>query len=112
MNCNWFQVDKIEANAGGAGASADVLKKLKDLELENKDLKKGESDLPKIINLLLLIFYFESVKSQFDWVRTEQSHGLVYMALVLCTSNFFGALDLMETNMCAFIAVDLSKTVC
>ena len=63
----WFQVDKIEANAGGAGASADVLKKLKDLELENKDLKKGESDLSKNINLLL-IFHFESVKLRFDQV--------------------------------------------
>merc|ERR1719220_2965787 len=43
------QVDKIEANAGGAGASADVLKKLKDLELENKDLKKVTSDLKAMI---------------------------------------------------------------
>merc|ERR1719203_828903 len=42
-------VDKIEANAGGAGASADVLKKLKDLELENKDLKKVTSDLKAMI---------------------------------------------------------------
>ena len=37
---NLFQVDGIEAMAGGA-ATGDVLKKLKDLELENKDLKKG-----------------------------------------------------------------------
>merc|ERR1712203_1015405 len=43
------QVDKIEANAGGAGASADVLKKLKDLELENKDLKKVTSDLKAMV---------------------------------------------------------------
>merc|ERR1739838_512153 len=43
------KVDKIEANAGGAGASADVLKKLKDLELENKDLKKVTSDLKAMI---------------------------------------------------------------
>jgi len=42
-------VDKIEANAGGAGASADVLKKLKDLELENKDLKKVTSDLKAMV---------------------------------------------------------------
>ena len=52
--------------AGGA-ATGDVLKKLKDLELENKDLKKGESDLSKNINLLL-IFHFESVKLRFDQV--------------------------------------------
>merc|ERR1711935_516507 len=43
------EVDKIEANAGGAGASADVLKKLKDLELENKDLKKVTSDLKAMV---------------------------------------------------------------
>merc|ERR1712008_282087 len=43
------KVDKIEANAGGAGASADVLKKLKDLELENKDLKKVTSDLKAMV---------------------------------------------------------------
>merc|ERR1712051_735755 len=43
------KVDKIEANAGGAGASADGLKKLKDLELENKDLKKVTSDLKAMI---------------------------------------------------------------
>merc|ERR1712008_143126 len=42
-------VDKIEANAGGAGASGDVLKKLKDLELENKDLKKVTSDLKAMV---------------------------------------------------------------
>lgn len=42
-------VDKIEANAGGAGASSDVLKKLKDLELENKDLKKVTSDLKAMV---------------------------------------------------------------
>merc|ERR1711935_531593 len=42
-------VDKIEANAGGAGASADVLKKLKDLELENEDLKKVTSDLKAMV---------------------------------------------------------------
>ena len=52
--------------AGGA-ATGDVLKKLKDLELENKDLKKGESDPSKNINLLL-IFHFESVKLRFDQV--------------------------------------------
>merc|ERR1712127_1013866 len=43
------KVDKSEANAGGAGASADVLKKLKDLELENKDLKKVTSDLKAMV---------------------------------------------------------------
>merc|ERR1712008_493633 len=43
------KVDKIEANAGGVGASADVLKKLKDLELENKDLKKVTSDLKAMV---------------------------------------------------------------
>jgi len=43
------EVDKIEANAGGAGASSDVLKKLKDLELENKDLKKVTSDLKAMV---------------------------------------------------------------
>jgi len=39
-------VDGIEAMAGGAG---DVLKKLKDLELENKDLKKVTNDLKAMV---------------------------------------------------------------
>jgi len=41
-------VDVIEAVAGGA-ADAGVVKKLKDLELENKDLKKVTSDLKAMV---------------------------------------------------------------
>jgi len=41
-------VDGIEAMAGGA-ATGDVLKKLKDLELENKDLKKVTNDLKAMV---------------------------------------------------------------
>jgi len=40
-------VDGIEAMAGGAGDG--VLKKLKDLELENKDLKKVTNDLKAMV---------------------------------------------------------------
>lgn len=43
-------VDVIEAVAGGAAsADAGVVKKLKDLELENKDLKKVTSDLKAMV---------------------------------------------------------------
>merc|ERR1712083_711418 len=42
------KVDVIEAVAGGA-VDAGVMKKLKDLELENKDLKKVTSDLKAMI---------------------------------------------------------------
>merc|ERR1712066_1021277 len=43
-------VDVIEAVAGGAAnADAGVIKKLKDLELENKDLKKVTSDLKAMV---------------------------------------------------------------
>merc|ERR1712173_406852 len=42
------QVDVIEAVAGGA-VDAGVMKKLKDLELENKDLKKVTSDLKAMV---------------------------------------------------------------
>jgi len=41
-------VDVIEAVAGGA-VDAGVMKKLKDLELENKDLKKVTSDLKAMV---------------------------------------------------------------
>merc|ERR1712018_470262 len=44
------KVDVIEAVAGGAAnADAGVVKKLKDLELENKDLKKVTSDLKAMV---------------------------------------------------------------
>jgi len=44
------QVDKAEAMAGtGGAASAEVLKKLKDLELENKDLKQVTKDLKAMV---------------------------------------------------------------
>merc|ERR1711874_480975 len=43
-------VDVIEAVAGGAAhGDAGVMKKLKDLELENKDLKKVTSDLKAMV---------------------------------------------------------------
>merc|ERR1712004_650480 len=42
------KVDVIEAVAGGA-VDAGVMKKLKDLELENKDLKKVTSDLKAMV---------------------------------------------------------------
>merc|ERR1712029_492368 len=43
-------VDKAEAMAGtGGAASAEVLKKLKDLELENKDLKQVTKDLKAMV---------------------------------------------------------------
>jgi len=44
------EVDKAEAMAGtGGAASAEVLKKLKDLELENKDLKQVTKDLKAMV---------------------------------------------------------------
>jgi len=50
MRLSGAKVDKAEAMAGtGGAASAEVLKKLKDLELENKDLKQVTKDLKAMV---------------------------------------------------------------